>query len=265
MEIVNNARWWETYLVRYITGSVVGAVIVYVVLWKAGLDLIPCFDEIKNSNLLVLLALGFAYCYLASAPIALLHAMRSMFDKTGGIDVSKTNVGLLLAFVVILSTLLAWGTYQYLWGLTVCVGLLLCYVYFLAVNSFRKRKSDEKGNQWQFWYHKLAISREKGAKEFIESYRHLREHGNAFFIVILEIALAIPLFMIVSLSINMEMKIGIMLTVTLVWLSTGMVCWMLGNTLEQYLIDTPSLQNEQKTPKVQEYRRFARRHYSDKR
>jgi hypothetical protein len=31
MEYSNNSRWWETYLVRYITGSVVGAVIVYII------------------------------------------------------------------------------------------------------------------------------------------------------------------------------------------------------------------------------------------
>lgn len=262
MENASNSRWWEMYLVRYITGSVVGAVIVYIILKKSGIDLIPCLDEIKNSNLIVLSALGFAYCYLASAPITLLHATRSLFSKPGGVGISNFLSGVLLSFVGMVFALLAWGTYQYFLGLAIVVGVILAYVYYSAINSFRKTKHD---GQWHVWYSSLAISREKGSKEFIESYRHLREHGNAFFIVILEIALAIPLFMIVSLPVEMEMKVAVMLCVTIVWLSTGMVCWMLGNSLEQYLIDTPSLQTERQAPQISQYRRPNVRRCPDRR
>lgn len=252
METANNSRWWETYLVRYITGSVVGAVIVYIVLKKSGIDLIPCFDDINSSNLVVLSALGFTYCYLASAPITLLHATRSLFGKPGGIGMSKFVLSTLLVIIVTFFALLAWGTYQYFWGLAVAVGILLAYVYYRAIDSFRKVGHED---QWRIWYSSLAISREKGRKEYIESYRHLREHGNAFFIVLLEIALAIPLFMIVSLQSEPEVKIAFMLMVAIFWLLPGMVCWMLGNSLEQYLIDTPLLQKERPSLQAPQYHR----------
>jgi len=261
MESQNNARWWETYLVRYITGSVVGAVIVYVILKKSGIDLIPCLDDIKSSSLLVLSALGFAYCYLVSAPITLLHATRSLFGKPDGPGVSLFISCALATLVAICFAWLAQATYLSLWGLGVFAGILLSYVYYRAVNSYKKVKHED---QWRIWYSRLAISRENGSKEFIESYRHLREHGNAFFIVLLEISWAIPLFMIVSLSAEMEMemeiKITLMLCVTIVWLSTGMACWILGNYLEQYLIDTPSLQTEQQDPQGKKYRNPNIRH-----
>lgn len=241
MEYSSNSRWWETYLVRYITGSVIGAVIVYIILKKSGIDLIPHFDDIKNSNLIVLFTLGFAYCYLASAPITLLHAVRSLVGKAGGLDISNFMFISLLALVAIIFALLAWwATYQYFWGLAGFVGMLLFFVYYMSIDLFNKVQHK---NQWHMWYTRLAISRENGSKEFIESYRHLREHGNAFFIVLLEIALAIPIFMIVSLpSPKMEMKIALMLIVAFLWLSTGMLCWFLANSLEGYLIKTPSLQ-----------------------
>jgi hypothetical protein len=119
------------------------------------------------------------------------------------------------------------------------VGMFLFFVYYLAIDLLHKV---EHRKQWHIWYASLAISRENGSNEFIESYRHLREHGNAFFIVILEIALAIPLYMILGLSAEMEKKVAFMLVVAFLWLGLGMICWMLGNSLERYLIKTPSLQ-----------------------
>ena len=51
------------------------------------------------------------------------------------------------------------------------------------------------------FYHELATARSRGKEEkkkeiteYVESYRHLREHGNAFLIILMECVLAGALF-----------------------------------------------------------------------
>lgn len=247
----NNSRWWETYLVRYITGSVVGAVIVYIILKKFKIDLIPCFDEIQSTNLVVLALLGFLYCYLASAPITLLHATRGLFGKSGGLKISNRIFIEMMVLTCLVSALLALFTYPELWVFSFFSGLILFNLYFHSINLLAKV---DQQKEWQTWYATLAISRKNGSKEFIESYRHLREHGNAFFIVLMEVALAIPLYMIASIPWQSEAKVALVLFAITIWLIPGMICWFLGNLLEQYLIDTEALQIEQHEQNEPQYR-----------
>lgn len=94
-EQINN-RWWESYLVRYFLGFIIGALCVVVLAWKFGLvaewqkvtALVnepgkeppkPDWSYIAFSSAL----LGLGYCYLASTPITVLHAGRY---GRGGID-----------------------------------------------------------------------------------------------------------------------------------------------------------------------------------
>ncbi len=60
--------------------------------------------------------------------------------------------------------------------------------------------------------------------EFIESYKHLREHGNAFFILLMELVLALVLF-------SVE-KTHIALLMALLWIAPACFVWFLGTYLE---------------------------------
>lgn len=91
-----NNRWWESYLVRYFLGFIVGAFCVVVLAWKFGLvtewvnntaaakvsgkePAKPDWSYVSFAAAL----LGLGYCYLASTPITVLHAGRY---GRGGID-----------------------------------------------------------------------------------------------------------------------------------------------------------------------------------
>ncbi len=106
------ARWWESYLVRYAIGTVIGALCAYILLEAAGDDLksrflmippvtqdhisalveackkinanacaaqLQLFQGLYSFNIAQLLLLGIyglAYCYIASAPGLVIHAVR---------------------------------------------------------------------------------------------------------------------------------------------------------------------------------------------
>lgn len=267
MENSNNTRWWETYLVRYITGSVVGAVIVYVILRKLKIFWFPSLKDMQSANLVILASLGFAYCYMASAPITLLHAVRSIILKGKGIvqPPPKKLPGIkawfsrlmevirkfdwlfffILLWMTVFGALLGWASNPVLWALSAASMTVLTYVYVISFKLYRKL---EMNSEWQEWYFLLAKKRSGSSgekKEFIESYRHLREHGNAFFIVTLEVCLGVVLYQIATLldsahtSEEKAMWAAALIAAILYWILSGAICWHLGNKLEQYLIEQP--------------------------
>ena len=79
-----NSRWWEFYFVRYFVGTILGAIIVYVLTVSSNsalsASLVPgVTKEIGYPHLFLLSAYGLAYCYIASGPVLVLHATRSVF------------------------------------------------------------------------------------------------------------------------------------------------------------------------------------------
>lgn len=262
-------RWWEMYLVRYITGSVVGAVIVYIILRKLNVDWFPDLNKIQSSNLVVLASLGFAYCYIASAPITLLHAARFLLDTqlfvqpptqvmTGVVGWKKFFASLrrwfgkydwlvlsLLLFVTLFGVLLGFVSNETTWVLVAASTFVLAYTYVVSIKLYFKLQEND---EWQKWYFSLAEKREKAnsnaGKGFVESYRHLREHGNAFFIISLEISLGIVLYQIATLLQRFSSENAVIWAVTvlaalLYWVLPGALCWYLGNKLERYLVEKP--------------------------
>ncbi len=85
----SNNRWWESYLVRYFLGFIVGSICVAIIARFA--DLVPGSVSLMHSaqqavdteskygvtTIVISVALlGLAYCYVASTPITVLHAGR---------------------------------------------------------------------------------------------------------------------------------------------------------------------------------------------
>lgn len=103
---------------------------------------------------------------------------------------------------------------------------------------------------WAF-YKKLDINRRvKDNRELIDSYRHLREHGNAFFVVLLELLLGLGLYMASKVSVippsvisscaasdkscNSDISIALLQTVLLIliWIIPAAMVWAIGCILE---------------------------------
>lgn len=85
----SNNRWWESYLVRYFLGFIVGAICVGTIVRFA--DVVPgslslmqsAGQAVENESkygitaiIIGISLLGLAYCYIASTPITVLHAGR---------------------------------------------------------------------------------------------------------------------------------------------------------------------------------------------
>jgi hypothetical protein len=177
----------------------------------------------ETPRLLLFAVYGLIYCYIASAPILVFHAGRFLLNP----DMSKKRLGqLALAYSILpvlcgLAACCASVHYRIqgkiLFSLTASALALLLELEAISVYFCIAR------NQLLFaFYDRLDKRRAKSEKgEIVDSYRHLREHGNSFFIVLLEISLAVVLFEIQKL-----VPAGSSVPVTAPWLAL-LVVWIM--------------------------------------
>lgn len=244
-------RWWEFYAVRYAMGSVVGAVIVYELCTHVSaltpLLLMPAEGTTNKAapgigQLPLLAALGLTYCYVASAPILLLHAGRFLINFEPQ-TFSWQRLGWILFCLAVASALAGCVNY---WNpsrngtaatmsfmavtlLLFVVGLQLVIVWATLRNT---------AGLYSF-YKKLA-ARRVGNAEIVESYRHLREHGNSFAIVLCEICLGSLLLVVSTPSTSASqlfgggdgMAWGIAL-ITFLWVIPAACIWLIATGLER--------------------------------
>lgn len=91
-----NNRWWESYLVRYFSGSIVGAICTAFIyqfsVWRLGefrqFQFLKEFKTLSSDSetikIILFLAIGLVYAYLVSSPITVIHygrAWRSNLEK----------------------------------------------------------------------------------------------------------------------------------------------------------------------------------------
>ncbi len=191
------SRWWEFYVVRYALGTVFGALIVKILV-QSGLS-IPFPDgsvnEItKPEGLPLLIGYGLAYCYLASAPILVFHSARFSMQRTGWRP--KTIGALILAAALTY----AWGKYatqnfssRVIFILTIFAIVMILYIIFLQLLALGAGITKTK-EMWNFYRNLDEKRRVKENRELVDSYRHLREHGNAYFVVCLELLLGLGIY-----------------------------------------------------------------------
>ncbi len=218
-----NGRWWDYYLVRYAVGAIVGALCVYGLLDAIGgdamkkllmmpsvsqtqLDVLASACKDANANAcvaqlqlyqnlygfslpqLILLGIyGLGYCYIASSPGLVAHAVRRQFASN---DVSPCNAWfagikffIYFTLACILIPFFVFFFPDSIWAarVTLLVGLFLV-IWQIALVC----KEYCEGDKLILFYEQLHRAR-KYPKIELDSYRHLREHGNALFIVILEL------------------------------------------------------------------------------
>jgi hypothetical protein len=243
-------RWWEFYGVRYAMGTIVGSIVFYV-LASGNALLKPLATDIKY-----LVSFGLVYCYIASAPILVFHAGRFLLkERHRGLGfLSAAAVGLVagilgwlfiprdhIAAPIFWLFLLAFAIAAFIWcleGLVVCGAL---------------RQSDKL---WTF-YEKLSDHRANADKgEIIDSYRHLREHGNSFFIVSLEIILGTILIGISAAaglfdapatpealksmsSPTLDSRFVAPILAIVLWILPAVLVWFIATELERRFMDAP--------------------------
>ncbi|MCO7642520.1 hypothetical protein NJI34_37755 [Pseudomonas sp. S 311-6] len=273
------ARWWEFYAVRYGVGTAIGAVLV-LFLCQSIPELQPLLigQEVVgigagskvllklDSPLLFLLAgYGLVFCYLSSAPILVFHMGRSFAfenkeeknrgsvnqpDENAGTKKHRSVIskcfGMMLGVVVglglvaVLFFLLCANSEKYLhwrysWGVMVVVGVgvVVCQFYFV-------REAVRRLDFLFDFYRNLSSARDCYSGSLIESYKHLREHGNAFFIVVMELVLAGVIF---GVGVFGAGVVGIAIAI-FIWVLPAARVWWIGSLLERAFMKQPLPQQQ---------------------
>ncbi|WP_189459243.1 hypothetical protein [Jeongeupia chitinilytica] len=246
MSAETNARWWEGYFVRYAQGSVIGALFVAVIFssnahLKSYLFMPKLGEKIEAANLLLMLAYGLVFCYVSSAPILVLHACRGLKLDARWSSASWTAYRcltyFLLAAIIYFSLYLGFEDQLFTTLMAKFVmGVLAFLLSFQFVNLLGLI-----GPGWGEsvkYFKGLAEKRGKADnKEYVESYRHLREHGNAFMILIFEFFFAAILYpMVINFPELSETPPISLVFVLLLWVLPAAMVWLAGTKLEHALV-----------------------------
>lgn len=188
---------------------------------------LPAINTFGNLGIVAtgLAVLGFAYCYIASAPMLLLHTTRAHLGlnplRFRWVFWLFTTAAIVLVHLVLVWNLwIRWWSYQFL-GLLVFLVIVGVQVAMIVTAHLYRLKTISS------FYRDLATARASDApwvSQYVESYRHLREHGNAFSILALEFALA---FVLCSVSRPIWAALAIVL-----WLLPSTYSWFIGSLLE---------------------------------
>jgi hypothetical protein len=241
-------RWWENYLVRYFLPSIVGMLIVAWLQQNTGASrYLPTFYPIdwKNFNtsyLVLWLLIGSLYCYIASYPALVFHATRILDfkDILGRIWMEKRRLVInpyvactLFAFLSSVCCGISFFALRTSKILSVCLVLAFACLQIRRIWQVSSRFGDfglrleVEGKEnasiayayLRFLAERRGITRKNATnedeemtketeKEVVETYRHLREHGNTALIVLLEFALCPILFIVLGSPSDPRRQIG---------------------------------------------------------
>lgn len=118
---------------------------------------------------------------------------------------------------------------------------ILAYFVWLQILAIARNVTDHEG--LLAFYTELAKKRDSSSAQLIESYRHLREHGNAYFVVFLEVAFALvlqsagDLIRAESSTVSPERIAFAYVIVVLLWAGPAVAIWLVGNSIERKLVE----------------------------
>ena len=267
--VSNTTRWWENYLVRYFLPSVVGMIILR---WLdinsqcAIREYIPVFlladwKDFDISHLIVWLLFGSLYCYISSYPILVFHATRVLDfkDRAGTMNSILCNPYLHSILFTVIAYLAAWLDNLCMVFFAVILftftQLYRLYRVYADQRSFQF-KEDFKSSIAYAYLHKLSNrrsvkeemreiaidgkndDRNKNKKtilkhsDLVESYKHLREHGNTAFIFLLELGLCPVLFVGLNHQKN-YVDFAYVSVLIVIWIIPSALVHLLGQHLER--------------------------------
>lgn len=241
-------RWWEFYAVRYAVGTVVGAVMLWL-LFSLSPSLRPLFfDNASATTVGPLLKLdagqlsmlgigGLVFCYVASAPILVLHAGRFLLER-GAVKLSRWWTWLFVLVLPVVATLcLAWQTTPLSIGLIIPGFFVLLLLAITGLQWVVCALTLRNAKLMFTFYRRLSEARAAvdESSGITDSYRHLREHGNSFFIVLLEALLGLLLIAVGSMTGPNadEIRPHIFLTIFVFWTLPAVSVWLAATLLER--------------------------------
>lgn len=221
-----NTRFWEFYLVRYLSGTIFGVLVIVYLLAHYDPQISNIFNTASVKKYVISTLLETTDEIKFYKPINSDELRLKQNDMT--IVIEENPVGLTTKRV----------EFNLLAAVTVTVmGFLYMYVssmLILFLHTIRKCLFYSINSRPSFYmfYKKLSHKRaererELQVEEYIESYRHLREHGNAFGILLSEIVFA---FLLIHTSFN--------IIFICIWFTIGFFSWIIGTLLEIKLVES---------------------------
>lgn len=244
-------RFWEFYSLRHSIGTVFGALILFFLVKQnaplAKLIFVKEGEPIDLIQVGIFLATGLVYSFIASAPILVFHTGRFLMPKTNtSVFSSKKTKAKFLASILIFPVLFALSSSMpwipRMWFTLICfLASAMTISQFMIVSKCSAQRSE-----LFLFYQKLSQKRAAATGGIVDSYRHLREHGNAFSIVFLEILFAVMIFAAtISSSIsspgyhpNDYETISNLIIVVVVWITPAAMTWLIGCMIEQGFVDS---------------------------
>jgi hypothetical protein len=248
----DSSRFWELYILRYSVGAVLGALILFFLVKHntplSNLIFVKPGEPIDIIQVGIFLAVGLLYSYLASAPILVFHAGRFLIPKQASSFFSRN--GIWSAFYLIFNLTLPIVFFIFS-SLDAAIKYWFSIVIFLASAIFTGQiiiifKCQKQRSEQFIFYKKLAINRSYAKGGIVESYRHLREHGNAFLIIIFEMILGVIMFAATMYSsfFNVGKPPEIyeiaanLVTVLIGWITPAAIVWLIACYIEQEFIES---------------------------
>ncbi len=232
---VDHPPIWNRYLIRYLVGTVLGLFITHFLFSELSYLIRPFFGktalfrQLSSGNLFLYLLLGFAFCYIAGAPLLVFQATRPAFYKKRKIYSIWNYLPIFFAtiiFFVLLLLLLFYKDLPFIHTRRRLSFLLFVLILLIEVGlvifSLIKSKPIK-------YFEGLDRKRTSQNKEYIEVYNKMGEHGNAFMVVFFEIILGLILFHMRSIK-------EVML-VLIFWIIPAAFVWFVSLFLEFHLLN----------------------------
>lgn len=178
-------------------------------------------------------AVGLTFCYISSVPMLTIHTARVCLNRAWWCPKRLITLG----FVLVLSSLAVYFLVSRWIGLNesgqktalVALSLLVLFQAFLILSIVTSPSETAR------FYDKLEVERPIHP-ELVESYRHMREHGNSVLIVLGELFLTFCLWEIHPSSNPPESSVLVYFGLVLaLWLMPSSLVWMVGTQLERHL------------------------------
>lgn len=230
------SRWWEYYAVRYAMGIGTGTPLIYLLLHRyrdAFAPQIKITDPFESTVAAVLwAAIGLTFCYVASLPMLTIHTAR-IFMKRKWWDRNKL-IGLTGTLVLpSLSVYFLFSKWVDCNDVTQKIALILpCLLvsfqgFLIVCVLISPQKTLRLYGQLE--------TRRPLHPDLVESYRHMREHGNSVLIVLGELLLTYCLWEIHPNRPTESSALSRLGVVFALWLIPSGFVWFVGTKLELYL------------------------------
>lgn len=229
-------KWVDRYLLRYGPATIFGAFLLayfYLKRRQLGFDFNLGVDRLGLAT--IFLFGGFLFAYIASAPILVYHYSRCLFLPRKN---QKKAVAWSVVIMIVGTPIVTWRFIH--GGVDVSVAIFAALAYTLWLTVVRLAfVCYVCRNEVQDFYVRLAKMRKETDPELVESYRTLREHGNAFYIIFWEIVLALVLFAFLQVyTVSDEQGMtAFSLIICLTWIAPAAVAWHIAGNLEADLVD----------------------------